>query len=68
MTWYSKITEKIVAAINQELPEAIADRADLLVPPQPELGDLSWPCFAAAKKFGLSPIELAKDLATKLID
>ncbi len=68
MPWYNKITQKIVAAINQQLPEAIAELADLSVPPQPELGDLSWPCFAAAKKLGLSPVELAKDLATKLTD
>ncbi|HNW55969.1 MAG TPA: arginine--tRNA ligase, partial [bacterium] len=51
-----------------ELPEAIAAQSDLLVPPQSELGDLSWPCFAAAKKLGLSPVELAKDLAIKLTD
>lgn len=66
MAWYNEVVVKIVAAINQSLPQPVVGASDLLVPPQAELGDLSWPCFAAAKQFGLSPAELAKDLAGKL--
>ncbi len=35
-------------------------------PPDPEMGDLAFPCFLLAKKEGKSPVEVAKEIATKL--
>jgi len=55
MGWYQKITQDIADLINHELPEPLVLPADLVIPPQSELGDLGWPCFAAAKKLGCLP-------------
>ena len=66
MGWYQKITQDIADLINHELPEPLVLPADLVIPPQSELGDLGWPCFAAAKKLGCLPGELAEKLVTKL--
>ena len=63
---YQKITQDIADLINHELPEPLVLPADLVIPPQSELGDLGWPCFAAAKKLGCLPGELAEKLVTKL--
>ncbi len=66
MAWYQQTIEEIVGLINGQLAEPLAVAADLIVPPQAELGDLSWPCFAAAKKIGQAPGALAQDLVAKL--
>ncbi|NCU44122.1 arginine--tRNA ligase [Candidatus Falkowbacteria bacterium] len=66
MSWYQQTTAEIARLINGQLAEPLALAADLIVPPQAELGDLSWPCFAAAKKIGQTPGALAQDLVAKL--
>ncbi|HPD07662.1 MAG TPA: arginine--tRNA ligase [Patescibacteria group bacterium] len=66
MGWYQEITKEITELINHELPEPLASPADLVIPPQRELGDLGWPCFAVAKKLGYLPGELAEKLVTQL--
>ena len=43
MGWYQEITKEITELINHELPEPLASPADLVIPPQRELGDLGWP-------------------------
>jgi arginyl-tRNA synthetase len=35
-------------------------------PPQPELGDLSFPCFAVARELKKSPVEIASELSQKM--
>ena len=39
---------------------------DLESPPNPEMGDLAFPCFELAKKEKTNPVELAKELAKKI--
>lgn len=40
--------------------------ADLSVPPNPELGDIAFPCFGLAKALKRSPAEIAAELAAKI--
>ncbi len=40
--------------------------ADLLSPPKPEMGDISYPCFAMAKEKKISPADLAKEIVKEL--
>ncbi len=64
--YYQQTTCKIVELINQQLPEPLAQAEDIVIPPQADMGDLSWPCFQVAKKLGLAPGVLAQDLVAKL--
>jgi arginyl-tRNA synthetase len=66
MTWYQQTTAEITKLINSQLTEPLALATDLVIPPQSELGDLSWPCFGAAQRLGLAPGVLAQDLVAKL--
>ncbi|MDP3836710.1 MAG: arginine--tRNA ligase [bacterium] len=55
----------------QEIKEQLASMlevvpTDFVYPPAADLGDLSLPLFALAKTRGLSPVELAKELAASL--
>ena len=45
--------------INKSLNGDCFEFCDIVVPPNPELGDLSIPCFKIGKALGLSPIESA---------
>jgi len=36
------------------------------IPKNPDMGDYALPCFSLAKKYKKNPIELAKDLASKV--
>ena len=38
----------------------------LEIPPSPEMGDYAFPCFTLAKEFKKSPMEIAKDLESKI--
>ena len=64
--YYNDITSRLAELINQQLPEPMAQAKDIVIPPQADMGDLSWPCFQAAKKLGLAPGVLAQDLVAKL--
>jgi len=46
--------------------EATAVEALLEIPPDPEFGDLAFPCFSLAKTLKKAPPLIAKDLASKL--
>ncbi len=39
---------------------------DLETPPNPEMGDLAFPCFTLAKKRAKSPADVARELAAKI--
>ncbi|MDR3210349.1 MAG: arginine--tRNA ligase [Planctomycetota bacterium] len=39
----------------------------LVKPPQPEMGDLGFPCFGLAKKLRQAPVKIASELAAKII-
>ncbi|MFA5318026.1 MAG: arginine--tRNA ligase [Patescibacteria group bacterium] len=40
--------------------------ADLVLPPNPEMGDLSFACFSLSKEMKKNPVEVASDLAKKI--
>lgn len=65
-----KIKQQLAASISgafEMLGTAVEISAlDFIAPPKPEMGDLSFPCFALAKNLGKSPIEIAKELAAAL--
>lgn len=57
----------IVVQHLRSLPElSELKEEELVVPPNPEMGDFSYACFAAAKKFGMKPADLAQELSRKI--
>ncbi|MCK5416118.1 arginine--tRNA ligase [Candidatus Parcubacteria bacterium] len=60
-----KHKKKIVNQINKILEKKIVKVDDLEYPPNPEMGDLSLPCFSLAKKIGKSPADIASYLMSE---
>ncbi|PIY92031.1 MAG: arginine--tRNA ligase, partial [Candidatus Magasanikbacteria bacterium CG_4_10_14_0_8_um_filter_42_12] len=58
--------------IHNQLKERLASlgimHVELTTPPNPDMGDIAFPCFALAKQEGKSPAEVATELAAKLND
>ncbi|MBN1645173.1 arginine--tRNA ligase [Candidatus Woesearchaeota archaeon] len=54
--------EEIINIINQEIKKQIK----LEIPPKKEMGDFAFPCFGLSKEKKKSPVEIAKELASKL--
>ena len=52
-----QLTDKLGVEVNQN---------QFVLPPNPEMGDLAFGCFALAKSMGKSPAEIAKTLAAEL--
>lgn len=65
MTTLDKAKKDIIALIAAAAPGLEADPADIGRPPQPQMGDFAFACFAAAKKLRSSPVQIAKDIAAK---
>ncbi|MBU4501007.1 MAG: arginine--tRNA ligase [Nanoarchaeota archaeon] len=42
------------------------DEFNIEVPPDSKMGDFAFPCFILSKKFKKNPVEIAKDLSTKI--
>ena len=53
-------------AIIKLLKKEIKGQIELETPPDSKLGDYAFPCFGLAKELRKSPMEIAKDLASKL--
>lgn len=67
MTTLEKAKSQAVEALRVALPEGSSvSAADLVRPPQADMGDLSFPCFGAAKAAKGNPAVIAKDVAAKI--
>src|SRR5688572_23790139 len=67
MTTLDKAKSHVIDALRAALPEgASVSGGDLSRPPQADMGDLSFPCFGAAKAVKGNPAAIAKEVAAKL--
>lgn len=55
--------DEIIKLLKKELKDA---EITLEIPPKPELGDYAFPCFSLAKVYKKNPVEIAKELASKI--
>ncbi|MEK6949527.1 MAG: arginine--tRNA ligase, partial [Nanoarchaeota archaeon] len=55
--------DEIIKLLKKELKDA---EITLEIPPKPELGDYAFPCFSLAKAYKKNPVEIAKELASKI--
>lgn len=60
------LQEWIASALEPHVPWTKQQMVDLLeIPPQPQMGDVAFPCFTLAKTFKKSPADIAKELAAQ---
>ncbi|MCK5320135.1 arginine--tRNA ligase, partial [Candidatus Parcubacteria bacterium] len=62
----NKIKQNIAKKINHAVKTDIVAPENLIYPPQENMGDLSLPCFALAKKLGKNPAEIAEFLVKNI--
>lgn len=63
MTILDQVKEQFIASLRVALPDVEADASMIVRPPQREMGDLAFPCFALSKKMRTSPAAIATQIA-----
>jgi len=66
MNAWEKIKLEIVANINSILGAELASADDLIIPPNPEFGDLGIALFGLAKKLGKAPNEISEQILNNI--
>ena len=68
MNYKKAAAEAVVSALGTD--QITIEQAERLmaVPPNPEMGDVAFPCFSLAKQFRKSPLAIAAELQKKLSD
>ncbi|MEK9152277.1 MAG: arginine--tRNA ligase [Patescibacteria group bacterium] len=66
MTVLQRATEEALAAVGAALPGVAVGPDDIGAPPKPEMGDLAFACFGAAKALKKAPSAIAKEIAAAL--
>ncbi|MEY4723222.1 MAG: arginine--tRNA ligase [Candidatus Parcubacteria bacterium] len=64
MATLEKAKFQALSVLRAALPEGVSvSESDLVKPPQADMGDLSFPCFGAAKVAKGNPVAIAKEVA-----
>ncbi|MDO8668013.1 MAG: arginine--tRNA ligase [bacterium] len=66
MNTLDNIKQNIAEMINRALKKDLVKPSDLVYPPRPEFGDLSLPCFALAKEFKKTAVEMGEFLVGRV--
>ncbi len=67
MAFNDQLSQELKKIIQELYGISLEEEINFTAPPQPEMGDLAFPCFALAKKIGKPPVEIAQDLAKRLL-
>ena len=65
MTWFKRLAAETLAPMIDKTADEV--EAQLVKPPQPEMGDVGFPCFTLAKTLKKAPPAIAAELAGKII-
>ncbi|MEM4268150.1 MAG: arginine--tRNA ligase [Candidatus Woesearchaeota archaeon] len=60
-----KIFEEIISTLKKAGITCVSE-SELEFPPEPEMGDIAYPCFGVAKETGKRPNEIASQIAFKI--
>lgn len=63
---WQKIKKEIIKLIKKNFPGIKIAESDFVFPPNPNLGDLSLPCFNLAKQLKKSPGDVAAEIVKKI--
>ncbi|MCD8351132.1 MAG: arginine--tRNA ligase [Planctomycetaceae bacterium] len=64
MSWFKRLAAETLAPLIDASPDDV--QAQLVKPPQPEMGDVGFPCFSLAKQLKKAPPAIAADIAAKM--
>ena len=65
MSWFKRLAAETLAPLIDKSAAEI--EAQLVKPPQPEMGDVGYPCFTLAKTLKKAPPAIAAELAGKIV-
>ena len=68
MNYRKAAAEAVASALNSQ--QITAEQAERLmtVPPNPEMGDIAFPCFSLAKQFRKAPPQIAAELQRSILE
>ena len=64
MTWFRRLAAETLAPLVNKTANEV--EAQMVKPPQPEMGDIGFPCFMLAKELRNAPPKIAAELAGKI--
>ncbi len=64
MTWFKRLAAETLAPLVNKPADLVLEQ--MVKPPQPEMGDVGFPCFQLAKEFRSAPPKIAAELAAKI--
>ncbi|MCD8138351.1 MAG: arginine--tRNA ligase [Planctomycetaceae bacterium] len=64
MSWFKRLAAETLAPLIDASPDDV--QAQLVKPPQPEMGDVGFPCFSLAKQLKKAPPAIAAEIAAKM--
>ena len=64
MTWFKRLAAETLAPLINKTADEV--EGQMVKPPQPEMGDIGFPCFLLAKELRNAPPKIAADLAGKI--
>ncbi|MCL2001652.1 MAG: arginine--tRNA ligase [Planctomycetes bacterium] len=64
MTWFKRPAAETLAPFVNKSADAVEEQ--LVKPPQPDMGDVGFPCFQLAKELRSAPPKIAAELAAKI--
>ena len=64
MTWFKRLAAETLAPLIEKTADEV--EAQLVKPPQPEMGDVGFPCFTLAKAMRKAPPAIAAELAGRI--
>lgn len=64
MTWFKRLAAETLAPLVNKTADEV--ETQMVKPPQPEMGDVGFPCFQLAKEWKKAPPVIAQSLAEKI--
>ncbi len=64
MTWFKRLAAETLAPIINKTVDEV--EAGMVKPPQPEMGDIGYPCFTLAKELKNAPPKIAEGIAARI--
>lgn len=64
---WQKVKKEIIELIKKNFPTLEIMEADFVFPPNPNLGDITLPCFGLAKQLKISSTEAAVEIGKKIL-
>ena len=68
MNYRKAAAEAVASALDSQQISAEQAERLMTVPPNPEMGDIAFPCFSLAKQFRKAPPQIAAELQRSILE